>query len=142
MASILIVDDSPTHCLALKLIVEKLGHVAVVAQTGEEGVQKAIDIVPDLILMDVVMPGLNGYQATRMLTADPVTAHVPIVLVTSKDQAADEVWGRRQGAQDYITKPVAEDALVAVIHRLVTQVSQLHRSLAARLHPESEPEKH
>lgn len=132
MARILIVDDSAPQRLALQKIVERMGHEALLADEGEAGFQKAFQEIPDLILMDVVMPVMNGYQATRKLTQDPVTAHIPVVLVTSKDQSSDEAWGRRQGALDYITKPIDEEALGDVIRRLITQVEVLHQTLSAR----------
>jgi len=133
MAKVLIVDDSSTQREALRALVQGLGHVAIVAANGEEGVRRAIEETPDLILMDVVMPGaVNGYQATRQLTREPTTAIIPIVLITSKDQPTDEVWGRRQGARDYLTKPVDEKALIAVIDRLVNHVDNLRRDLQAR----------
>ena len=129
---ILIVDDSSTQREALKALVERLGHIAMLAENGEEGVKIAIDREPDLILMDVVMPKVNGYQATRTLSKDPATALIPIVMVTSKDQPVDEVWGRRQGAKAYVTKPVDEAHLVKLIETLVHQVSDLKRSLTER----------
>lgn len=133
MATILIVDDSSTQREALRSLVERLGHIALVAPNGEEGVKLAIEKLPDLILMDVVMPGaVNGYQATRQLTRDSATTVIPIVLITSKDQPSDEVWGRRQGAREYLTKPVNERELVGVIDLLVNQVRDLHREYVDR----------
>lgn len=119
MARILIVDDSPSQLLGLKRIVEKLGHEALTAEDGAAGVEAARRERPDLILMDVVMPNLNGFQATRTISKDPDTAHIPIVLVTTKDQETDRVWGMRQGAKAYVTKPIKEDELVAAIKPLL-----------------------
>ncbi len=113
MARILIVDDSPTEVHVLKTMLEKNGHTVSTAADGEEGIAKARAEHPELILMDVVMPGLNGFQATRLLTKDPETQDIPIIIVTTKDQETDRVWGLRQGAKDYITKPVEEAELVA-----------------------------
>ena len=113
MARVLIVDDSPTEIHVLKGILEKNGHSVTTAGDGEEGIKKAKDERPEIILMDVVMPGLNGFQATRALTKDPDTQHIPIIIVTTKDQETDRVWGLRQGAKDYITKPVNEAELQA-----------------------------
>jgi twitching motility two-component system response regulator PilH len=111
MAQILVVDDSPTEIHVVRSILEKLGHQIVTAPNGEEGVKAAKSVKPDLILMDVVMPGMNGFQACRTITRDPETSGIPVIMVTSKDQETDRVWGLRQGAKDYITKPVAEKEL-------------------------------
>jgi len=119
MARILIVDDSPSQLMGMKRIVEKLGHEALSAEDGAQGVEVAKANVPDLILMDVVMPNLNGFQATRAISKEATTAHIPIVLVTTKDQETDKVWGMRQGAKAYITKPFNEAELVAVINKLL-----------------------
>jgi len=106
MAKVLIVDDSPTEVHVLKGILEKGGHAVSSADNAEDGIKQAKTNKPDVILMDVVMPGMNGFQATRALTKDPETQHIPIIIVTTKDQETDRVWGLRQGAKDYITKPV------------------------------------
>ena len=119
MARILIVDDSPSQMMGMKRIVEKLGHEALSAEDGAQGVEVAKANIPDLILMDVVMPNLNGFQATRAISKEATTAHIPIVLVTTKDQETDKVWGMRQGAKAYITKPFNEAELVAVINKLL-----------------------
>jgi twitching motility two-component system response regulator PilH len=115
MARILIVDDSPTQLLGLRRLVEKLGHVALTAEDGTAGVDIAKRDIPDLILMDVVMPNLNGFQATRMLSREPTTSGIPVILVTTKGQETDKVWGMRQGAKAYITKPIDEKELVQAI---------------------------
>ncbi|MDH3590035.1 MAG: response regulator [Gammaproteobacteria bacterium] len=112
MALVLIVDDSPTEVHVMKTALEKHGFETNSAADGEEGLQKARQCRPDLILMDVVMPGLNGFQATRELSRDPATAAIPIVMVTTKDQETDRIWGLRQGAVDYLVKPVSETELV------------------------------
>ena len=115
MARILIVDDSPSQLMGMKRIVEKLGHECLSAEDGAAGVEVAKAEKPDLILMDVVMPNLNGFQATRSITREPSTKHIPIVLVTTKDQDTDRVWGMRQGAKAYLTKPFSEAELAEVI---------------------------
>lgn len=115
MARVLIVDDSPSQLMGLKRIVEKLGHQVSTAEDGAAGVEAARREIPDLILMDVVMPNLNGFQATRTIARDPKTSHIPVVLVTTKDQETDKVWGIRQGAKAYVIKPVKEAELVQVI---------------------------
>ena len=119
MARILIVDDSPSQLMGMKRIVEKLGHEAVTAEDGAAGVEAAKASLPDLILMDVVMPNLNGFQATRAISKEPSTAQIPVVLVTTKDQETDKVWGMRQGAKAYITKPFTESQLIEVINSLL-----------------------
>jgi len=115
MARVLIVDDSPSQLLVLRRIVESLGHEAVTAEDGQQGVEMARQHLPDLILMDVVMPNLNGFQATRTISRDKTTSHIPVILVTTKDQETDRVWGMRQGAKGYITKPINEGQLVKAI---------------------------
>lgn len=112
MAQILIVDDSPTEIHVLTTILQKHGHQVMTAPDGAQGVERAKADMPDLILMDVVMPGMNGFQATRQISKDPQTSSIPIIIVTTKDQETDRVWGLRQGAKDYITKPVEEAALM------------------------------
>ncbi len=119
MARILIVDDSPTEVHVLSSILDKLGHSVITAANGEEGVEVAKSEVPDLVLMDVVMPGMNGFQATRQITKNSETAHIPVIIVTTKDQETDRVWGLRQGAKDYVTKPVDEAELVEKINSLL-----------------------
>src|SRR4051812_14621978 len=116
MARILIVDDSPSQLIGLKRIVEKMGHQTITAEDGAAGVEVAKREVPDLILMDVVMPNLNGFQATRTIAKDAKTSHIPIVLVTTKDQETDRVWGLRQGAKAYVTKPIDEAELTRTIN--------------------------
>ena len=119
MARILIVDDSPSQLMGMKRIVEKLGHEALTAEDGAAGVEMAKAQKPDLILMDVVMPNLNGFQATRAISKEATTSQIPVVLVTTKDQETDKVWGMRQGAKAYITKPFTEGQLVEVINSLL-----------------------
>jgi twitching motility two-component system response regulator PilH len=116
MARILIVDDSPSQLIGMRRTVEKLGHQVVTAEDGAAGVETAKRELPDLILMDVVMPNLNGFQATRTIAKDPKTSHIPIILVTTKDQDTDRVWGLRQGAKAYVTKPIDEAELTRTIN--------------------------
>ncbi len=115
---ILIVDDSPTERHFLAELLRGKGYQVVLAEDGDKGVACAREILPDLILMDVVMPGTNGFQATRALTRDDSTKHIPVILCTTKDQETDKVWGLRQGAQAYITKPVDQAVLLAKISEL------------------------
>lgn len=115
MAQVLIVDDSPTEAHVLKGMLEKNGFEVETAENGTEGIERAKTLKPDLILMDVVMPGLNGFQATRQLTKDPETAEIPVIIVTTKDQETDRVWGLRQGAKDFLSKPISEKTLMEKI---------------------------
>jgi twitching motility two-component system response regulator PilH len=119
MARILIVDDSPTQLLSLKRIVEKLGHMVFTAEDGSAGVEIAKREIPDLILMDVVMPNLNGFQATRTIARDAKTSHIPVILVTTKGQDTDKIWGMRQGAKAYVTKPIDEKELAQTIKTIL-----------------------
>jgi len=112
MAKVLIVDDSPTEVHVLSGYLKKHGFEVETAADGGEGIAKARAVKPDLILMDVVMPGMNGFQATRELARAPETALIPIIMVTTKGLETDKIWGMRQGAKDYIVKPVTEAVLV------------------------------
>lgn len=115
MALVLVVDDSPTEQHVLTRVLEKNGFETLVASDGEEAINMASSSQPDLILMDVVMPGMNGFQATRQLSRNPDTSSIPVVMVTSKDQETDRIWGLRQGAVEYLMKPVKQDDLLAAI---------------------------
>ena len=115
---ILVVDDSATERHVLVTLLEGKGYTIVTASNGEEGVAAAKRELPDLILMDVVMPGMNGYQATRTISRDEATKHIPVIMCTSKDQETDKIWGMRQGALDYMVKPVDADALLAKLATL------------------------
>ena len=119
MARILIVDDSPTEMFKLTGMLEKHGHVVLKAENGADGVALARQEKPDAVLMDIVMPGLNGFQATRQLSKDPETSHIPVIMVTTKDQETDMVWATRQGAKDYITKPVDEQKLMLTLKNVL-----------------------
>ncbi|SBT05781.1 Protein PilH [Candidatus Accumulibacter aalborgensis] len=112
---ILVVDDSPTERHVMKTLLTGNGYEVITAESGEEGIAKAKSELPDLILMDIVMPGLNGYQATRTLTRNEATRNIPIIVFTTKDQETDKIWGLRQGAQDYLVKPVNGQELLAKI---------------------------
>jgi len=116
MTRILIVDDSPTEAHVLKTMLEKNGFDTLSATSGEDGIAMALKEKPDLILMDIVMPGMNGFQATRKIAKEPDTAKIPIIIVTTKDQETDRVWGLRQGAKDYVTKPAQESELISKIN--------------------------
>ena len=115
MARILVIDDSPSQLMGIRRIVEKLGHDCITAEDGAQGVELAKAELPDLILMDVVMPNLNGFQATRAISRHETTSHIPVIMVTTKDQETDKVWGMRQGARAYLTKPFTEGELSEAI---------------------------
>jgi len=117
MARILIVDDSPTETFRFREILTKHGYDVIEATNGADGVTLAQAELPDLVLMDVVMPGVNGFQATRQIARGETTKDIPVVIVSTKDQATDRVWGKRQGARDYLTKPVDENKLIEVIQQ-------------------------
>jgi twitching motility two-component system response regulator PilH len=112
---ILIVDDSPTERHVLNDMLTRAGYEVIASENGEDALIKAREGTPDLIVMDVVMPGLNGFQATRAISRDPATCAIPVILCTSKVQESDRIWGLRQGARDYVTKPVNEAELLAKI---------------------------
>ena len=112
---ILVVDDSKTELFHLSDILGKKGYTVRTAENGEEAMRLMNEDKPDLILMDVVMPGQNGFQLTRAITRDPRWAGVPVIMCTSKNQETDKVWGMRQGARDYIVKPVNSDELLTKI---------------------------
>ena len=115
---ILVVDDSPTERFFTVDVLTKAGYQISTAENGEEGIERARQIKPDLILMDVVMPGTNGFQATRALSKDEATKNIPVIICTTKTQETDKVWGMRQGARDYVTKPVDASSLLAKIAAL------------------------
>lgn len=115
MAKILVVDDSPAEMVRFREILGKHGYELIEAFNGDEGYEKACQEQPDLILMDIVMPEMNGFQATRKITRDEQTAHIPVVIVSTKDQETDRVWGKRQGAKEYLVKPITEEQLIGVI---------------------------
>jgi len=115
---ILVVDDSPTDRQFLTDLLAKNGFTVSTADSAEDAMNKVKQLLPDLVLMDVVLPGQNGFQATRALSKDEATKNIPIILCTSKGQETDKVWGMRQGARDYIVKPVKQADLLAKIAAL------------------------
>jgi twitching motility two-component system response regulator PilH len=115
---VLVVDDSPTERAFLQSLLKRRGFEVMLAESGEQGIELAKSLKPDLVIMDVVMPGLNGFQATRALTRDDATKHIPVIICTTKDQETDKIWGKRQGASDYVTKPVDETELLSKISAL------------------------
>lgn len=115
MARILIVDDSPTDVQNLKNMLERSGHSVSEAHNAQEALDRVKAEKPDCVIMDVVMPGVNGFQATRTLSKDPATQHIPVIVVSSKSQETDRVWALRQGAKEYLVKPVKETDLLGAI---------------------------
>ncbi len=116
MARILIVDDSPAQMYAIRQIIEVDGHEILAAETGKSGLATAIESRPDVILMDIVMPDMNGYQVTRKLRRDKSTKAIPIIFVSTKSNDFDRAWGLRQGAVAYVTKPVNSKELLKAVH--------------------------
>src|SRR5215472_15301500 len=115
---ILIVDDSPTDRQFFMETLSKNGFQCVTAESGDEAIAKSKIEHPDLILMDVVMPGTNGFEATRAITRDEATRNIPVIICTAKDGSTDRLWGLRQGARDYVFKPIDVESLVAKIAAL------------------------
>lgn len=119
MARVLVIDDSLTDVRVLTVLLERNGFDVVSAANAADGISLARAQLPDLILMDVIMPGTNGFQATRMLSKDPETAAIPVIIVTTKSMEADRLWGLRQGARDFVVKPPNERDLIMRINRLL-----------------------
>ena len=115
---IMVVDDSPTERHVLNDFLTRKGFEVIIAENGEQAIEKAKAEKPDLILMDVVMPGVNGYQATRTITREDSTRDIPVIMCTSKDLPTDRIWGMRQGALDYMVKPVNLEELLGRIQQL------------------------
>lgn len=119
MPRVLLVDDSPTDIANLRKMLEKNGFDVLEALTGESAIETATAQKPDVIVMDVVMPGMNGFQATRTLSRGAETSSIPIVVISSKSQETDKLWAMRQGAKDYIVKPVKEADLVSKVKGVI-----------------------
>ena len=114
----LVVDDSPTELHLLREMLAKNGFTVATANSGEEAIEKLKTQRPDLVLMDVVMPGMSGFEATRSISKNPATASIPVIICTTKGQETDKAWGLRQGAKDYIVKPIVENVLLEKIRAL------------------------
>jgi len=119
MARVMVVDDSPTDALNLKNILQKAGHTVIEASSGSDAIPRIKSERPDCVVMDVVMPGINGFQATRTLSRDPETAGIPIIVCSSKSQETDRVWALRQGAREYLVKPVKDNDLLSKIRTVI-----------------------
>jgi twitching motility two-component system response regulator PilH len=121
MARILIVEDSPTDTRVFTSLLERNGHEVIAAENAEDGIDMAKKQRPDLVLMDVILPGMNGFQATRALSKDPATSTIPVIIVSTKGMETDRVWGMRQGAKDYVVKPPNEKDLIQRIDAALGQ---------------------
>lgn len=119
MARILLVEDSPTEAAALARLLQGRGHEVSRAATAEEALELCRAKAPELVLMDVVLPGMSGFQATRQLSRDEATRHIPVLIISTKGMETDKAWGMRQGARGYVVKPVNETDLLAQIDSLV-----------------------
>lgn len=119
MRRILLVEDSRTQAYTTSKVLERNGYEVIVAENGEDGVAFAKERSPDLVIMDIVMEGTNGYEATRRIASDVRTSRIPVVMLTSKDQVTDKLWAFKQGALGYLVKPVQEQELVSTINNLL-----------------------
>jgi twitching motility two-component system response regulator PilH len=119
MARILLIEDSPTESAVMSQLLERNGHVVITSGSAEDGIETCRRERPDLVLMDVVLPGMNGFQATRALSRDAETKAIPVLIVSTKGMETDKAWGLRQGAKDYIVKPPREDELISRINELL-----------------------
>src|SRR5687768_7995347 len=119
MARILLIEDSPTDTAVLTQLLERNGHQVLASPSAEDGIATCKREQPDLVIMDVVLPGMNGFQATRALSKDAATSAIPVLIVSTKDMDVDKAWGMRQGARDYIVKPPRESELIARINAVL-----------------------
>ncbi|MBJ6980146.1 MULTISPECIES: response regulator [unclassified Luteimonas] len=119
MAKILLIEDSPTDTAVLTQLLERNGHQVIARTNAEDGIEAARAELPDLVLMDVVLPGMNGFQATRALSRDSATTAIPVLIVSTKGMETDKAWGMRQGARGYVVKPPVEADLIERINALL-----------------------
>ena len=119
MARILLIEDSPTDTAVLTQLLERNGHQVLASADAEDGIAVCKREMPDLVLMDVILPGMNGFQATRALSRDEATKAIPVLIVSTKGMEVDKAWGLRQGAKGYIVKPPREADLIAHINQLL-----------------------
>ena len=119
MARILLIEDSPTDTAVLTQLLERNGHEVLASGSAEDGIEVCRREKPDLVLMDIILPGMNGFQATRALSRDADTKSIPVLIVSTKGMDTDKAWGMRQGAKDYIVKPPREEELIARINALL-----------------------
>lgn len=128
MSKVLVVDDSKTEIFQFREMLEKLGYEVITAENGRDGAAMAKQEQPDVVLMDIVMPDMNGFQATRQITRADETKHIPVIIVSSKDQETGKVWGERQGAKGYLTKPVNPQELPTVMESFLLESQNDERS--------------
>lgn len=119
MTTVLVIDDSPSEMAKFRDMLAKNNYQVLEAVNGELGYKMALEHLPDVVLMDIVMPEMNGFQATRKITHDAKTVHIPVVMISTKNQETDRVWGKRQGAKEYLTKPVNESELMRIIRTVM-----------------------
>lgn len=120
MLKVLVVDDSPTEAKFVQTMLEAQGYEVILAASGDKGIKMAKEEKPDVILMDVVMPNMSGFQATRKLTKDPETGRIPVIMLTTKSQVSDKAWAKRNGAADYLVKPPTKDELIQTINAVLS----------------------
>lgn len=121
MYKVLIVEDSPSELARFRDLLSHNNYQVIEAVDGQQGLEMANQHLPDAILMDIVMPEMNGFQATRKITCNEATSHIPVVMISTKNQETDRVWGKRQGAKAYLTKPVNEAELLNTIQSVINQ---------------------
>jgi len=124
--TVLVVDDSRTQVFAISKMLKAAGVCTETAENGKQAIIKAMQIKPDLILMDIVMPEVNGFQATRHLTRQKTTAHIPIIMISGTEQESDKAWGLKLGAKDFLRKPVQQDLLLEKINFWTTMAGDEH----------------
>jgi twitching motility two-component system response regulator PilH len=121
VSTVLVVDDSRTIVHALQMLLVRAGYSTFPAYDGVQAVEMAKRHMPDMILMDIVMPNMNGFEATRTLKADPHTRQIPIIIISGTDQASDRMWGARLGARAFLSKPINKAELLTKIGALLAQ---------------------
>lgn len=119
MLTVLVIDDSPTEAQFVRTMLEAEGYGVIWADAADKGIKMAKEKRPDVILMDVVMPGMSGFQATRRITKDPETSTIPVIMLTTKDQVSDKAWAKRNGASDYLVKPPERQNLLDAIEMVL-----------------------
>ena len=118
---ILVIDDHAMEVEYIASILRQAGHLVFAAFDGREGIRLAENMQPDLVLMDIIMPDLNGFQATRELQNNPETGHIPVIVVSSKDEEIDKLWAIKQGARAYLEKGFTKEALLQTIDDVISE---------------------
>ena len=127
---LLVVDDEPNLLRAVAACLKTENYEVSTARTGHEALMQLAESVPDLIISDIRMPGMDGYKLARQLRGSPRTALVPIVFLTAKDETADRIEGFRAGVDAYLTKPFEPDELIAVVNGILNRVERTHSEIA------------